>query len=134
MIIAETSGWETQTPWGVAIGLAALLIGGGALVAWIGVRARRGSLPRNALVGIRVPETLDDDDAWRVAHESGSGLLIASGLLPCVLGIALLARPSENVSVVLTSTGIIGMCVLVLLAGRRGVQAVRAQPNPGDAH
>lgn len=55
-------------------------------------KSRRGTLPRNSMVGIRLPSTLQSDEAWEKAHRktwAANALialifLIAQGL--CLLG------------------------------------------------
>lgn len=39
------------------------------LFALIAEKSRRGTLPRNPIVGIRLPSTMQSDEAWKVAHQ-----------------------------------------------------------------
>lgn len=95
-------------------------------IALVGVAGARERLPRQHWAGIRLPSTMKSDDAWIAAHKAGASWLVAGGVVPAVGGLLLLlARPSDEVSAVLSLAAAAWMLALVCIAGVIGVRAAR---------
>ncbi|HXY46258.1 MAG TPA: SdpI family protein, partial [Acidimicrobiales bacterium] len=105
--------------------LRALRLGlSGAIVFSVGRLAARGRLPRNVLVGIRIPSTLSSDEAWQAGHEAAAVALTAAGVLPVVLAVVDAAtRPGPDAERALSR---IGTGWLLAWIGVATVQARRA--------
>jgi hypothetical protein len=56
----------------------------GAITIVVGRMAAMGKLPRNPVVGIRIPSTMCSDDAWLAGHRAAASALTAAGLGPIV--------------------------------------------------
>jgi uncharacterized membrane protein len=52
----------------------------GVILIVVGRLAAMGRLPRNPLVGIRIPSTLRSKEAWRVGHVAGATALTVAGV------------------------------------------------------
>ena len=104
-------------PLGVAIGLGVLLIATGLLLAVVAYRSRRGSLPRNWIVGIRSRTTLASDGAWDAAHRAAAPSLLAGAWGSIIAGVALLSRPSNGLGLAVTSIGLVWLLGWVLRGG-----------------
>lgn len=105
-----------RAPIGVAFGLGPFLMLVGALVSYVGVRAMRGDLERNRLLGIRTNATLASDAAWQAAHRAGGPWLIAAGAGALVPGAITLFRPSNDTVALSTMVGMGLMVALVAVA------------------
>jgi uncharacterized membrane protein len=53
---------------------------GGAVIATVGFLGATERLPRNSLVGIRIPSTMRSDEAWRRAHRAAGPLFVFGGV------------------------------------------------------
>jgi hypothetical protein len=95
--------------------LAVTMVAGGAVVCWVGLSQRRGTLERNYVAGLRTSETLANDDAWRAAHDATATLTIAAGLVGVATGIIafFVGDPTATLAVI----GVGGTVVLGLVAG-----------------
>lgn len=105
-----------------------VFLAGSLLVAEVGRRAAAGTLPRNALVGIRVPSTMRDDEAWAVAHRAAGPPLVATGLAGAVVAVAagfVAATSGDGTAAVVILVGSALLVGGVLWAGRRAAGAVR---------
>ncbi|MBT8198334.1 MAG: SdpI family protein [Acidimicrobiia bacterium] len=107
---------------------ALVLIAGGLVTIWVGLKSTRGDLERNWVVGIRIASTLASDEAWAAAHRASGRTLMAAGLAPVVGGILMVlfgwGRDAFAATVALTSCGM--LVLLVLLAGRVADRAAKA--------
>lgn len=112
-------------PPGVANGLGALLIAAGALLAVVAIRSRRGSLPRNWIVGIRSTSTLASDAAWVAAHRAAAPSLAFGSVGSVVAGIALAFRPSNRVGLAIVLVGLVWLLTFVVAGGYLGNRAAR---------
>ncbi|MEL6981551.1 MAG: SdpI family protein [Actinomycetota bacterium] len=104
-------------------------------VAWAGSRDR---LPRNAIVGIRLPATTRSDGAWFAAHRAAASSNIGAGIWFLLSGLAAatLATSDDGRATILFSGWVIAL-VWVALGAVRAVRAANAvtdtEPNdPGD--
>jgi len=52
----------------------------GVILIVVGRLAAMGRLPRNPLVGIRLPSTLRSQEAWRAGHVAGATALTVAGI------------------------------------------------------
>lgn len=83
-----------------------------------------GQLPRNGLVGIRIPSTRRSDAAWDAGHRAAAPALQASGLAALVLvALALVLRlpgwsASAIVSSIAAAVALLGLAVATTQAGR----------------
>lgn len=112
-------------PWGAIIPLALVLVGAGVLVIAIGRRAWKGELPRNYLAGIRTRATLASDQAWHIAHRASGPRLTLAGFGPLVVGVLLLARPSNGGGLVLVTGGLVWLVGWVVAGAARAHGALQ---------
>lgn len=116
-------------PFGTAIGLGVLLILAGALLAVVAYRSRRGTLPRNWVVGIRTTTTLASEEVWNVAHRAAARALSIGAWGTFVTGAFLLFRPSNGLGLALISIGLVWLLGWVIRAGYLGTRAARRHPS-----
>lgn len=107
------------------IGLVLLL--GGLIVSVAGWFGWKGRLPRNGMLGIRVPSTMRSDEAWKTAHVAAGLWIILSGVPMIAVGVMTLATAQTDD--VLTLGAAIAALVLVLIGGIVGVRAARSVAN-----
>lgn len=107
---------------------ALVLIAGGLVTIWVGLKSTRGDLERNWVVGIRITSTLANDEAWAAAHRAAGRTLMAAGVAPAIGGVLMLVfgwgRDAFAATVALTSCGI--LVLLVLVAGRVADRAAKS--------
>lgn len=60
----------------IGVGIAAII---GLLILWWGAACKRGTFPRNRILGVRTPTTLRSNEAWTVAHRAGAPQLLVAG-------------------------------------------------------
>lgn len=101
---------------------------GSLVVAEVGRRSANGALPRNHLAGIRVPDTMRDDETWEVAHRAGGRTLVATGAASAVVALAAwpvsaAVGPAASAGVVLASAAV--LIAGVLVAARQAITAAR---------
>jgi len=51
-----------------------------------------GRLPRNPLVGIRIPSTTRSDEAWKAGHHAAASTLMVSGLGPTIAALVVAVK------------------------------------------
>lgn len=113
-----------MTPSGVLVG--ALLILSGAALTWVSWLGSQRRLPRNSWVGLRVPSTMADDEAWAVAHESAAGPLGVAGGVCMLGGLGVVTVGLDHVvGVSVLAVSGTATVVLALVAARVGVRAAR---------
>ncbi len=103
---------EPRMPWAAAIGLAGLFVLAGGLVAALSRKLASGSVGRNQRMGLRLPSTLQSDEAWHAGQRAFAPFGVAAGAGCALLGAGLLLRPSEGLAVVLASLASIWLVVL----------------------
>jgi uncharacterized protein YjeT (DUF2065 family) len=103
-----------------------ILIAAGALFLWLARLSRAGRLPRNGLVGIRIPSTLASDEAWQAGHLAAAPLTRAIGGVWLGAGVVLLFVAAESPAAsILTGGSTAAVLVLVLLAALVADRATR---------
>ncbi len=106
---------------GLLAGLAAILVGGLLLwTCWLGSQRR---LPRNRIVGIRLPSTLRSDEAWTTAHVAAAVPFGLGGGIVCTCGIGILVNGLDLIGIGL---GVIALVALLGSTGWATVVALRA--------
>jgi len=96
----------------------------GVIVVGVARLAASDRLPRNLLVGIRIPSTLRSDEAWRAGHLAAASALTTAGFGPVVAAVVVAAtRPGRGAQSLLLR---IGMGWLLSWAGLATVRASRA--------
>jgi hypothetical protein len=99
----------------------------GVFVVAVGRTAAAGRLPKNLLVGIRIPSTLRSDAAWRAGHLAAASSLTASGVGPiAVATIVGVTRPGSRAQAVLFGIGtawLLGWVARATLLARRAALA-----------
>jgi SdpI/YfhL protein family len=83
-----------------------------------------GRLPRNILLGIRIPSTMRSDDAWRSGHRAAAFALTVSGLGQIM--IAIIVGMKRSNSDAQTSLVRVGTAWLLGWIGVATIQASRA--------
>jgi uncharacterized membrane protein len=68
----------------------------GVIVVGVGRLAAMGRLPRNILVGIRIPSTMRSDESWRAGHRAAASALTVSGLGPIAVAAIVGAKRSDT--------------------------------------
>ncbi|MDJ0961754.1 MAG: SdpI family protein [Acidimicrobiia bacterium] len=114
-------------PLGVAIGMGLLLIVTGGLLAVVARRSRRGTLPRNWIVGIRTRATLASEAAWEAAHRAAATALAIGAGGTTLAGLLVLFRPSNGVGLAIISIGLVWLLVGVMAGGYVGTRAARQE-------
>ena len=125
--------YGARMDWPFALGLAAMLVGSGALTSYIGWKARHGQLGRNWAAGIRTRASLASDDAWDACHRAGGKKLMAAGLVLIPSAIPLLFRPTHGVGLILTLGGFSLTLFLgswATLEGNRAAKDALARSRP----
>ena len=93
----------------------------------LGRMAARGKLPRNLLVGIRIPSTMRSDDAWRAGHRAAASALTAAGVGPVVTAFIVGAkRPGADRQDALLLVANVWLIGWIALAVAQASQAARA--------
>ncbi len=115
------------------IGVSAMFVGS-LVVAEVGRRSSAGRLGRNHLVGIRVPATLESDEAWRAAHLAAGRTLVVAGLgsaaLTVVAAIAgSISGEKAAVAILLVMAAAV-LAIGALMSGQRGTKAARSVRVP----
>ncbi|HVM35922.1 MAG TPA: SdpI family protein [Actinomycetota bacterium] len=100
------------------------LVAAGIVLIFAALRGRVGRLPRNGLLGIRLPSTMRSDAAWDAAHRASWLATFLAGFVALGGGLALtLAAVEGSVAVPSTTSSIL----ILLLIGT--IQADRAARN-----
>ncbi len=116
-------GAADPIPLAAAIGFGLLMIGSGALLAWIAVRTADGRIGRNYLAGMRIPSTMASDEAWLAGHQAARSATLAAAGASAAAGVICLFRPSNALA--MTSI-LVGCGLMVALVGLGAFQANRA--------
>jgi hypothetical protein len=69
---------------------------GGAILVVVGRLAATCRLPRNVLVGIRIPSTMRSDEAWRSGHLAAASALTVAGVGPVVTAVIAGVRRGDS--------------------------------------
>jgi hypothetical protein len=110
----------------VKIGLA------GAIVVAVGRMAAMGRLPRNVLVGIRIPSTMRSDEAWRAGHLAAASALTAAGAGPVVAAVAVaVKRPGQQTQTLFSRVAtawLLAWVGVAIVQARRAARATETRP------
>lgn len=112
----------------------------GLAVALMGIAGWRGLLPRNAVLGIRTPQTMASEPAWSAAHRSAGPWLVGAGFGSMTPGALVLFRPTNETFVLATMAGLALLVGLVAVAAAMASRAAsqtshqprRDLPDPTD--
>ena len=85
------------------MGIALLVVG--AVLLLVGALAQRERLPRNPLVGIRIPATLRSDQAWRAGHRAAAPEMMIIGVGSLVAGSLALSFPTVGLVAIIALLG-----------------------------
>ena len=113
-------------PWSTVVLLVVILLGTAVVMMWIGWRASRGTLRRNAFAGIRTPSTMASDAAWEAAHRAGGRQITQAGVVSLIVGLLLLLRPSNTVGMILLGIWFVAVMAAAIVSTLRGNRAARA--------
>jgi len=103
---------------------------GGIIMIVVGRLAAAGRLPRNLLVGIRIPSTMRSDEAWMAGHQAAASALTVGGFGPIAAGIvALLAKPSRDKQAALLRVGMLWLLAWVGVATLQAGRAARTESS-----
>jgi len=96
-----------------------------AVLFFVGLAGRTERLPRNRLIGIRVPVVQASDEGWRVGHRAAASALMAAAGPPLLLAVALIVRPPDEVADWLLVYVVVGLVTggLIALAVRQADRA-----------
>jgi hypothetical protein len=105
-----------------------VMVVAGCLVVVAGVLGWTGRLPRNGLVGLRIPATLRSDRAFRAGNRAAGPATTAGGIAAVASGFVAIAVPGPDVK----GTVLIGALVLAALAVAGAIAGARAANKTGD--
>ncbi len=95
----------------------------------LGRLAATGRLPRNVVVGIRIPSTLRSDEAWVSGHRAAGTALTVAGLGPIAAALIVAAKgPEPDTESLLYRIGtgwLLGWLVLATFQASRAARARR---------
>ncbi|QMU98488.1 SdpI family protein [Microbacterium esteraromaticum] len=101
------------------------LVGSGLLMVWMAHATATGKLKRNRVAGIRIPSTLESEEAWLAAHIRAKRPTLIAGYIAIGAGlIALLPLPAPALAIVALGACVL-MLALVLYGARVGSRAAR---------
>lgn len=106
-----------------ALAFGLLLISAGMLTTALAFACRRGTLPLNAFVGIRIPSTTIDSETWVRAHRSAWRWIAIAGAGPVFSGVFLLVQGDE--SGIWVSAGTLWLLGFILAASVVASRAAR---------
>jgi uncharacterized membrane protein len=112
---------------GLALAAVVLALGSAAVIAVVHL-AGVGRLSRNRFAGIRVPRALASEEAWRTLHRAATPIIWLTGsiaVLAAIGGLVFAASGERNEAVVLIVMAVVVLAVGLVLAGWRGLAAVR---------
>lgn len=96
------------------------LVVAGFVVLVTGLLSRAQRLPRNFVMGIRLPATLKSDAAWRAAHLAVASELIGLGTGILIVGVlAISVPPLALFGVLIALVGLMHSSVIAHRAARR---------------
>lgn len=78
--------------------VAATLLITSAVLVVIGLQSRSGKLRKNSLVGIRLPATMKNDDAWAIAQRTGWHWYIVNSAILAINGVGLIVLSAGSAS------------------------------------
>lgn len=107
----------------VALGI--VLLATGVMLLVMGVLGGIGRLPRNALVGYRLPRLMASDAAWHRGHRAATLPTVAAGAVVMIGAVPVMLAPTEEavalwtLASVLMMLGLVGLgLILAMLAAR----------------
>lgn len=117
-----------------AIAVPALL---GALLLWWGFACRRGTFPRNRILGVRTPTILRDREAWVVAHRAGASYILIVGggavvatAIAAAFGLARVPFPAVPLTLTVGLVWVFAWLFVSFFASLRAARTFR--PYTGD--
>lgn len=105
--------------------IAVIWLVGGALLLWVGIKAGKGTLPRNEWVGIRTPELKASDQAWVTGHKAAAPLLTATAV-PLLIGGILCFIADDSMASWISLAVAVVMLLLLFSASAKAKKAVRS--------
>ncbi len=118
--------------WTAAAVLLVLMVGVGILLIWMARATASGRLKRNHIAGIRLPSTMDSDEAWSAAHVRASRPIFWAGTVSIATGVLAtlpFPDPVPFLAVVIGCAGLLALMFYAWLAGRKAAAATHAQGN-----
>ena len=94
------------------------------LVLIMTILCANGVLPRNRVVGLRVPALMANDESWRVGHRAAILPAAVGALLSVASAVALLVQPSlPSIGPLLLTITVLGPLFWAAIRANHAVQA-----------
>lgn len=101
----------------------------GVLLVWLARACRRGTFPRQALVGYRTPTTLRDDAAWVAVHRAWAPCVLIAGvgaLIGACAAVLVVYTPADHLAPAFLGGSLVWVVLLVLVGVIPARAAARA--------
>ncbi|GAA2806170.1 SdpI family protein [Crossiella cryophila] len=110
-----------------------LLVIAGVALAVVGLRGMRGSLARNAYVGVRTARSMRSDEAFALANRVAGLPTLVSGVLLALTGLVTAPLTEAGLYMTLLILGGLGAVLITAAGGMLGHRAADALPDPEPA-
>lgn len=115
----------------IALVFSLVLVSAGVLTTVLAFACRRGTLPLNAYVGIRIPSTTVDSATWVRAHRAAWPWIAVAGAGPVFAGLFLLVQGDENgIGVIAGTFWLLGFIISASVVASRAGRDARVAASP----
>lgn len=121
---------DEQVPVAVVVVTSIIMVGSALLVHRVGKRAAEGSLGRNGIAGIRIPSTLESEEAWLAGHRAARRPNDIGAMGMGLAGVLVVwFRENAAIFITLALLGVLWVFVWTLLSAKQAASAARTVSN-----